>query len=248
MALDFPNSPTVGQMFPTTPTIGLPMWIWDGAEWTIPPLASKVVTVNATGTKLYQGTLVTSLNYTGLTIAAGTNTALVVVVDWDTAGTTPTGMTMVWDSGGTNQSVTRIVTSDVGSGGAVELWGLVNPTVGNKTLALSWTTTSRVFVAGMAFDGVDQTGGATSFPNSVHNASATSLTVTSTGGHIVIAGATSGGGPGGFGTISGTTIFSDSISGSFINSFANYDTGAGSVSIGSSAGVGHRSAMDIKAG
>jgi hypothetical protein len=33
MALDFPNSPTVGQLFPSPPVAGTPVWRWDGTEW-----------------------------------------------------------------------------------------------------------------------------------------------------------------------------------------------------------------------
>lgn len=33
MALDFPNSPTVGQLFPTSPAPGTPQFRWDGTAW-----------------------------------------------------------------------------------------------------------------------------------------------------------------------------------------------------------------------
>jgi len=239
MALDFPNSPAANQVFPASPLTGVSSWMWDGSAWTIPPLIPKVVTLNATGSKLYQGTLATSLNYTGLTIAAGTNLGMVVAVDWD-SGAAPTGLSLTWDSGGSNQAMTRIINN-----GLVELWGLVNPVVGNKTLALAWTTATRVFVAGMAFNGVDQAGGATSFPNSVSSGSATTLTVTSAIGRMVMCCGTTGTA---IGTITGTTIFSDAVSGSFVNAFANYDNGAASVVIGNGTGSGPRVATDIKAG
>ena len=32
--LDFPNSPTVGQVFPATPIVGVPSYSWDGTKWT----------------------------------------------------------------------------------------------------------------------------------------------------------------------------------------------------------------------
>lgn len=35
MALDFPASPTVGQLFPSPPTAGLPVWKWDGTTWNV---------------------------------------------------------------------------------------------------------------------------------------------------------------------------------------------------------------------
>lgn len=33
MALDFPNSPLVGQLYPSPAIGGVPQWRWDGAEW-----------------------------------------------------------------------------------------------------------------------------------------------------------------------------------------------------------------------
>jgi hypothetical protein len=247
MPLNFPNAPTTGQVFPASHQTGVPTWIWDGSEWTIPPLIPKVVTVNATGAKLWQGTAVTSLSYTGLTVATGTHSAIVVTLGWDAPATTPTAMSMIWDSGGTNQAMTRIITSDTGAhtGAQSELWGLVNPTVGNKTLALSWTSAARVFVSSMAFDGVDQTGGATSFPNSVFNAGAATLNVTSIVGRKVMCCAVSNSAPG---AITGTTIFYDGVSGTVVYAYANYDNGAPSVTIGSASGNGPIVATDILAG
>ena len=34
MALDFPNTPTVGQFFPQPPVPNTPVWQWNGVEWT----------------------------------------------------------------------------------------------------------------------------------------------------------------------------------------------------------------------
>ena len=31
--LDFPNSPTIGQLFPATPIANTPVWQWDGTSW-----------------------------------------------------------------------------------------------------------------------------------------------------------------------------------------------------------------------
>ena len=31
--LDFPNSPTIGQLFPVTPIANTPVWQWDGTSW-----------------------------------------------------------------------------------------------------------------------------------------------------------------------------------------------------------------------
>src|SRR5262245_21915318 len=119
------------------------------------------VSVNATGVKLYQGSLVTSINYTGLNLAAGTHSAIALAISWDTASgaTQPSSVSCVWDSGGSNpQSMARIIKGSPGTGFNLELWGLVAPiSIGNKTLAISWTTAARAFVVAMAFDNVDQT-------------------------------------------------------------------------------------------
>lgn len=46
MALDFPNSPTVGQFYPTT---GSPQWQWDGTKWNaVVPSGGAVITVSDT--------------------------------------------------------------------------------------------------------------------------------------------------------------------------------------------------------
>jgi hypothetical protein len=37
MALDFPNSPTVGQLFPSPSVAGTPVWRWDGTAWQAMP-------------------------------------------------------------------------------------------------------------------------------------------------------------------------------------------------------------------
>jgi hypothetical protein len=57
-----------------------------------------------------------------------------------------------------------------------ELWGLIAPTSGNKTLNAAWTGASDICVQAVSWSGVDQTGGATSFAHS------TSATGSTTGG------------------------------------------------------------------
>jgi hypothetical protein len=34
MALNFPSSPTVGQLYPAGPVAGVPTYTWDGEKWT----------------------------------------------------------------------------------------------------------------------------------------------------------------------------------------------------------------------
>jgi hypothetical protein len=54
--LDFPNSPSVGQIYPTPAVAGVPQWRWDGSEWaplfagSIAPLSCKVRTFTSGAT------------------------------------------------------------------------------------------------------------------------------------------------------------------------------------------------------
>jgi len=45
MSLIFPASPASGDMWPSPPAIGLPVWTWDGSEWIIGPLMVSAVRV-----------------------------------------------------------------------------------------------------------------------------------------------------------------------------------------------------------
>src|SRR5215471_5059198 len=58
--IDFPNSPTVGQIF--TDPGGAGSWKWDGTKWVtyVPPVATGTVTQVATGTGLTGGPITTT--------------------------------------------------------------------------------------------------------------------------------------------------------------------------------------------
>lgn len=202
------------------------------------------VSVDAVGTKLYQSTN-TSASYTGITVGSGSNRALVVTLSWDQAfpSVAPSSVTAVWDSGGTNQSMTSIINqTTAGTAPQVTLFGLVAPTSGNKTLLVSWTTSAPVWVDAISFTGVNQTGGATSFPNSTGAVNAATLNVTSATGNMVVNVGAGGGSPG---VITGTTIYSDVQVQLF--SYANYDNGAATVTIGAANVVSAIAATDVKA-
>lgn len=109
---------------------------------------------------------VTTIDFNNLTVGAGSNRALVVQISF--SHTLVSAVSVTWDQGGANQACALIVTvngADLLSG-RVDLWGLIAPTSGNKILRVSWTTASDVVVDAVSWTGVDQTGGATSFPNS----------------------------------------------------------------------------------
>lgn len=108
---------------------------------------------------------VTGVTHANLTVGSGANRALVVQLSFslESLGT----VAVTWDSGGSNQAMTQIVAQKTtGTFGESQLWGLVAPTAGNKTLKVTWTGTSDLYINGTSWTGVDQTGGTTSFPNS----------------------------------------------------------------------------------
>jgi hypothetical protein len=126
------------------------------------------VTLDANASNFVQGTGVTSITSSNLTVGAGANRAVVfqLALSLHSADGTVTGN---WDQLGTPQALTLIVgrnNTGGATGGGAELWGLVNPTSGAKQVKFQWTGSSDVYVNGTAFADVDQTGGATSFPHS----------------------------------------------------------------------------------
>lgn len=122
------------------------------------------VTLNAAGTQASTN-LATSVTYTGLTIAAGSNLVLAVSIVWLS---TPGAITVAnWDNAGTPQALGAAIQTATGVNGHVaSVFGLVAPTTGNKTLQITWTSTTEYAVNCVAFNGADQTGGATTFSNS----------------------------------------------------------------------------------
>jgi len=147
------------------------------------------VAVDAVSTAESQsGAGVTTATDTGLTIGSSlSNGALIVGVGWDTKVTSPNAH---WDSTGTNQLMTLIGTVDTaGTNGTVALFGLRNPTSGNKTFSTSWTTASVANIFSVSFTGVDQTSDVAAFKNfgsATGNSSAPSVAITSAVGDIVI--------------------------------------------------------------
>lgn len=127
-------------------------------------------------------------DHANLTIAAGTDTVLVAHVFVEDFGGTPSSIAAVWDPTGANQSMTAITGASFdGSGIHIRQFGLVAPTTGNLTLRVSWSGgNGDVCVFAIAYDGANQTGGATSFPHgtSANGSSTTpSIAVTSAAGN-----------------------------------------------------------------
>lgn len=125
---------------------------------------------------------VASFTNNTFTVGAGINRALLVALACE--GVAPTAPTCNWDSTGANQAMTLIAT-DVdnreSSPVRIFLFGLVNPTAGLKTLSVAGLNTSTSsIIAYISFNGVDQTGGATTFKNSQVNSTGTGTVLTAT--------------------------------------------------------------------
>jgi hypothetical protein len=211
----------------------------DGLAWYVSGIGSLArVTVDAVGTELHVAPPVTSATYTGITVGSGIHRALVVSLNFGyNTGTPPSAVSVTWDSGGTNQAMTQIVSGNNGSNGEAQLWGLVAPTSGNKTLAVSWTGNAEVFIVAESYTQVDQTGGATTFPHSAVtsvNMVNPKITITSAVDRGVFGAMLAGSG---IGTLLGTQIYKDNGSGAFIVSAASYKAGSATVDVGWTGGA-----------
>jgi hypothetical protein len=120
-----------------------------------------------------------SLSLSTLTIASGSNLALLAKIVWNN-NSLPPGFGIKWGSQ-TMQLIGTVV--DSADFACAAIYGLVNPATGNQTLTASWTTASTEggYFAGEVYSGVNQTGGATSFANFTTTSStgtSTPITVT----------------------------------------------------------------------
>lgn len=131
---------------------------------------------------------------TNLTVGSGANRALIVQIAWGAA--TPPNITGVhWDSAGSNQALTLITGTDATSGQMrVALYGYASAgsplTSGNKTLKVDWASNvTDGYVSAVAYTGVDQTGGATSFAHGATGSgtnNAVTKAITSATGNAVV--------------------------------------------------------------
>lgn len=211
------------------------------------------VAFDAKGTDSFVNGALT-LSITGPTITAvGSNVALIAQIAW--SGTTfPTVVTVDWDHAGTNQTLTLVPNTSVveNSAGGVcsALYYRIAPTSGQKTLRVTWTDQNRdCTMQGVSFTGVDQTGGATSFPNGVTTAGTAanpSLSITSATGHMITSVFASFNA---FSGITGTQTFQNNGSNN-VNGTGNYDSGAATVTSTATAAGGSQecgSGCDIAA-
>lgn len=125
---------------------------------------------NATADKAINVIGTTGTTTANLTVGSGANRVLVVALCFSGQSAALSSVAVVWDSGASNQACALIIAVDTTGGaghGQVQLWGLVNPVAGAKTLKVTWNAvTSDVYINGTSFTGADQTGGTTTFPHS----------------------------------------------------------------------------------
>lgn len=179
---------------------------------------------------------VATLTVSNLTVGSGSNRALIVQL-WFSNLIVPAGLTVTWDSGGTNQAMSAIAGTTTGTNavlsGASVLYGLVAPTSGNKNLVVSWTGNLEAHATAVSFTGVDQTGGATSFANgnitnvTTLTAGPISITTTSATGNMVVCAFSQN--QNNFTANTGTQIAVDNASGPNLAVISSYTNGAASV-------------------
>ena len=132
----------------------------------------------------------TSINYTGITVGSGSNRALVLFMTFG-ANVSGDTFTATWDSGGTNQTMTLIGKGQENTWSRWSYaWGLIAPTSGNLTLAVSWTTSSDARACAADVTEADQTGGVTTFRNFTTangNTATPTVSITSASGNIPMA-------------------------------------------------------------
>lgn len=146
------------------------------------------VAVDATGTEQTSGSSSTSLDYTGITVGSGSNSALILMFSLG-FGNNATGVTATWDNAGTPQAMTLIKSAAFLNTITTYVYGLRNPIAGNKTLHIAWTNVNEISACAISFTGVDQTSDATAFPNSNNatgSSAAPSINITSALGNIPV--------------------------------------------------------------
>jgi len=190
-------------------------------------------------TTTWTNSTVATMTVNNLTVGTGSNRAIaVLLICGSQAVSFPAGLTLTWDSGGTNQALTQIsgtLAANGPSSAVAAVYGLLNPTSGNKNLVISWTGNNEMHASAASFTGVDQTSIAVAFPNgnshsvSTAGASPCTVTVTSATGNMTIAGHAQSSFV--WTTLSGTTIATDAVAGPNLGVASNFDNGAATVTL-----------------
>jgi hypothetical protein len=174
-----------------------------------------------------------------LTVGANSNRALTVGLVFS-SNTIPSGLTVNWDTAGANQSLTAVTNASSATTGSAIRYALVGNSSGTSlTCKASWTGNLTAYLDVEAWFNVDQTGGATSFPNgnnATGNSGTASVTLTSATGNAIIA--CHGSNNIAFsGTISDTLVYTDTA-GNLCNGAANRAAGSASHALTAMTSVG----------
>lgn len=197
------------------------------------------VSIDAIGTKKYKSASTSFSDATVITVGAGN--ALIVTVAFGYAAVAPTSVSATWNG----TSMTSVIHFDSATVPAsTYIFGLRSPAAGAHTLALAWTNSAEIFVDAVSFSSVNVTNDGTAFPHTatLEIGGSSAATVTSAAGNYVVASESPSSGAA---TLTGTALFLDGSSGSFINAAANYDVGASTVNIGIVSGQTIIAAVDV---
>jgi hypothetical protein len=134
-----------------------------------------------------------SITINDMTVGTASNRALFLIMEWNNTAF-PTGVTAVWDSGGSNQSMTLVSGTNgrnTGGGSCTAIYSLVAPVSGNKTLLVSWTGSIEAHAMAMGFSNVNQStptqNGNTNY-KTVATAPPATITITSASTNMVLTG------------------------------------------------------------
>ena len=200
------------------------------------------VLLDSTSGDATSGTAVQTFTYNQLTIGTIPCTALVVILNF--ALKTVAGFTCTWN-GVSCTAIPGASGIDAGANGFVQLFGLLSPASGNKSLVVNWTGVTQLTVSALSFKGVNQTDIATAFPNGTSatgSSLSTSLTITSALDHAVVASHVN---PGNAWTaVNNNQIFVDNTP-ALIDCAANWATGAATVNMTATATSGTPSWVSV---
>lgn len=149
-------------------------------------------TVNATATAAAVTTSATTLTNSSLTVAAGA-TSLLAWLMFDEISIIPSSVVVRWDSAGTPQTMTLLVEAEdpANTNTRVQLYGLVAPTLGNRSLTATWTSAVPAILDAISFSGTATSSVANVFKNTASNTGTSgvpTLSLTSAVGSLSIAG------------------------------------------------------------
>ncbi len=191
------------------------------------------VTLVDSGTAQQSGASVTTFSSTPITITAAlTDPAILCLTVFNNDGVT--GATMTWN--GTSMTAVSGASVISGSGcsplcGLGQFWILANPTSGAQTLAINWTTATRVNVNCWSFSKVNQATPSAHGTSGTGSSNTGSITVTSASNDLAVGSYVAGDG--------GTTVSSVTpggetslaINNNLFANGSNYKAGAASVAL-----------------